>query len=106
MFCPNCRDEFRPGFTHCAKCNVDLVDELESHGGLTGDDQRVVERADGSASRMPTEFCASAKRLGSWGLEAGNHFQTGELRHSFCRLWRKNNIHFDDPGIGITGGIG
>ena len=28
MFCPKCTDEFRPGFTHCAKCDVDLVDEL------------------------------------------------------------------------------
>lgn len=29
MFCPRCRDEFRPGFTRCASCNVDLVDSLD-----------------------------------------------------------------------------
>jgi len=30
MFCPICKDEFRPGFTRCAGCDVDLV---ESPGG-------------------------------------------------------------------------
>ena len=28
MFCPVCRCEFEEGFTHCAECNADLVDEL------------------------------------------------------------------------------
>jgi len=28
MFCPRCRTEYREGFTTCADCNVDLVDEL------------------------------------------------------------------------------
>lgn len=30
MFCPRCRDEFRPGFTRCADCDVDLVDSLDA----------------------------------------------------------------------------
>lgn len=42
MFCPNCGIEYRPGFTHCNDCDVDLVDELpsedESAEGQTGDD--------------------------------------------------------------------
>ena len=25
MFCPNCRTEYREGFTICADCNIDLV---------------------------------------------------------------------------------
>jgi len=29
MFCPECQAEYRPGFTHCASCDVDLVDTLE-----------------------------------------------------------------------------
>jgi len=29
VFCPSCKDEFRPGFTRCARCNVDLVDDLD-----------------------------------------------------------------------------
>ncbi len=28
MFCPQCRAEYRPGFTHCTDCDVDLVYEL------------------------------------------------------------------------------
>jgi hypothetical protein len=28
MHCPQCRCEFRPGFTHCNTCDVDLVEEL------------------------------------------------------------------------------
>lgn len=35
MFCPQCRVEYRPGFTRCTDCDVDLVDvlpfELEHH---------------------------------------------------------------------------
>lgn len=26
MFCPECKAEYRPGFTHCVDCDVDLVD--------------------------------------------------------------------------------
>lgn len=28
MYCPDCRDEFRDGFTSCGRCKVDLVHEL------------------------------------------------------------------------------
>jgi hypothetical protein len=28
MFCPECRTEYREGFTACADCGVDLVPEL------------------------------------------------------------------------------
>jgi hypothetical protein len=28
MICPQCRAEYRPGFTHCVDCDVDLVWEL------------------------------------------------------------------------------
>jgi hypothetical protein len=30
VFCPKCGDEFRPGFTHCPDCDVDLVEALPS----------------------------------------------------------------------------
>jgi len=30
MFCPNCKDEFRPGFERCASCNVALVADLSA----------------------------------------------------------------------------
>ncbi len=28
MFCPVCKAEYRPGFTHCSDCDVDLVSHL------------------------------------------------------------------------------
>jgi len=30
MFCPVCKDEFRGGFTRCATCDVDLVEDLSA----------------------------------------------------------------------------
>ena len=35
MFCPICRDEFRPGFTRCEGCDAELVEQLDS-GSKTG----------------------------------------------------------------------
>ena len=28
MFCPKCRTEYREGFSICADCNTELVDEI------------------------------------------------------------------------------
>ena len=28
MYCPKCKGEYREGFTHCADCQISLVDEL------------------------------------------------------------------------------
>ena len=38
MFCPNCGVEYRPGFTHCNDCDVDLVEQLpaEDESGQGG----------------------------------------------------------------------
>jgi hypothetical protein len=41
MFCPQCKAEYRPGFTHCADCDVDLVWELPKRN-------TAARRADGS----------------------------------------------------------
>jgi hypothetical protein len=30
MYCPNCKSEFRDGFTHCKKCDKELVDKLDT----------------------------------------------------------------------------
>ncbi len=30
MFCPRCRCEYRPGFSRCADCDVELVEVLSA----------------------------------------------------------------------------
>jgi putative acetyltransferase len=44
MFCPNCRSEYRPGFTQCSECNVPLLDTLpaESAAAVAEPDARIV----------------------------------------------------------------
>jgi hypothetical protein len=32
MFCPNCKVEYRPSFTRCSDCELDLVDVLPEEG--------------------------------------------------------------------------
>lgn len=40
MFCPQCHVEYRPGFTHCTDCDVDLVYELPlARSGFPGTKQ-------------------------------------------------------------------
>jgi hypothetical protein len=46
MFCPECRAEYRPGFTRCSDCDVDLVHEIPEEG------TRVRKRD--SATTLPT----------------------------------------------------
>ena len=36
MICPNCKTEYRAGFTKCADCDVDLVDGLDSSSEQAG----------------------------------------------------------------------
>jgi rubrerythrin len=54
MFCPKCKDEFRHGFTRCAGCDVDLVEDLS----LAGSDPGAVDSACAAAACAPMiEYC-------------------------------------------------
>lgn len=58
MFCPSCNDEFRPGFTRCATCNVDLVDSLSDAAAAPAQAKARKEAADGQPALVPmTEYC-------------------------------------------------
>ena len=48
MFCPECRAEYRPGFTRCSDCDADLVHEIPEQ------DTRVRKRKRDSATMFPT----------------------------------------------------
>ncbi len=38
MFCPQCKTEYRPGFTECADCRVPLVEQLPPEDPETAPD--------------------------------------------------------------------
>jgi hypothetical protein len=42
MFCPQCRVEYRPGFTQCSDCDLDLVDALPQEPERTGEANRII----------------------------------------------------------------
>src|SRR6266436_5137232 len=52
MFCPECRAEYRPGFTRCADCNVDLVRELPVE--LSGT-EKALQRTWSERTERPTQ---------------------------------------------------
>lgn len=43
MFCPNCKAEYREGFTKCSDCGVDLVEKLPEESHEIDPDIRFVE---------------------------------------------------------------
>lgn len=45
MFCPVCRVEYRSGFSRCADCDADLVEELPTEPSQKGTDISVVNMA-------------------------------------------------------------
>ncbi|HXX19809.1 MAG TPA: hypothetical protein VEJ46_10430 [Candidatus Acidoferrum sp.] len=45
MFCPACRTEYRPGFTKCADCGVDLVSNFRADSPAT--DENVITNSEG-----------------------------------------------------------
>jgi hypothetical protein len=40
MFCPQCKAEYRVGFTRCSDCGIDLVDHLPVEQSATADEDQ------------------------------------------------------------------
>ena len=58
MFCPSCKDEFRPGFTRCATCNVDLVASLSNVAAAPVEKTAKKKTAGVQPAFVPmTEYC-------------------------------------------------
>ena len=57
MFCPSCKDEFRPGFTRCATCNVDLVDSLSDVAAAPVEKKARKETEAGPAFVPMVDYC-------------------------------------------------
>lgn len=54
-WCPKCKTEYREGFTTCADCNVELVEELETLG-KTNDYEEVIALEEETTAKKLVEF--------------------------------------------------
>jgi hypothetical protein len=59
MFCPECKAEYRPGFTQCSDCAVDLVEELPKEQSV---DHAIVWRSSDQSGCV--EACRELKDAG------------------------------------------
>ena len=50
MYCPQCKAEYRQGFTRCADCDVELVDTLPQESERTGEANRIIWMGDSQAT--------------------------------------------------------
>ncbi len=75
MYCPRCKDEFRPGFTRCGVCNVALVESLDAAAPVREDRPRVPEVP---VSTAMAEFCGFLA-LGD-AREARDRLRTERIR--------------------------
>src|SRR5215475_13258949 len=57
MYCPNCKAEYRPGFTHCYDCDVDLVEELSVDERLVDDEIEWQSVWKGNSQADCVDFC-------------------------------------------------
>lgn len=70
MFCPQCRAEYRLGFTRCSDCDVELVEELSepdenSDTGPDGSRWRTIKRVwSGKDEGRCISLCEQLRRVG------------------------------------------
>lgn len=62
MFCPQCRVEYRPGFTRCTDCDVDLVEALPQEPEQAGEADRIIWLGDDQERCVA--FCLRLKDAG------------------------------------------
>ena len=67
MFCPQCKSEYCPGFTHCADCDADLVESLPETDGDSDKalaDAGLQEVWKGEEENVCVEICRGLKAAG------------------------------------------
>jgi hypothetical protein len=69
MFCPECQAEYRPGFTRCSDCAVDLVDKLPESGSSLDNaaarpDQNLQEAWVGQSQDECVAHCSELRAAG------------------------------------------
>ncbi len=87
MFCPQCKTEYRPGFTECADCRVPLVEQLppDEPANVPDPDSRFVDVLE---TWDMTDIAQIKAALEAAGIE---YFIQGEI----MRFMRP----FDQPSI-------
>jgi hypothetical protein len=74
MFCPQCKAEYRPGFSRCSDCEVDLVNELPPQTSQpdAGEPEVPQDGAalgtiwEGDSQSECVELCKELKNAGIW----------------------------------------
>jgi len=84
MFCPKCKAEYRPGFSHCSDCDVDLVKELPEsdhtlEGGLTETNLRNLESVWSGEDQAECVFICEQFKA------AGVPFKVTQRSHQFLK---------------------
>ena len=82
MFCPECKAEYRPGFTRCADCDVELVDQLpaarapESYESVwTGEDREGCVFACQTLKAVDIPFTVNQRRNQLWDRGVEEHYE-------------------------------
>jgi len=57
MYCPSCKSEFRPGFTRCVSCGVDLVEDLDAASPQTTGTGAPAPTLTGGVSAPMVSYC-------------------------------------------------
>jgi hypothetical protein len=90
MFCPECKAEYRAGFTRCADCDVDLVADLSEskpdsgdHSNLQGDFPNLQEVWTGDDQQGCVATCLTLNEAGIpyEMVQRKKQFLKGDERH-------------------------
>jgi hypothetical protein len=90
MFCPECKAEYRAGFTRCADCDVDLLADLSEskpdsgdHSNLQGDLPNLQEVWTGDDQQGCVATCLTLKEAGIpyEVVQRKKQFLKGDERH-------------------------
>ena len=95
MYCPECRAEYRPGFTRCSDCDVDLVHELRKL------DRRVPRAKRDWMPMLP--MLPTVRRTYRDGQKTV-HWWTWYKRRTLTWPWSSIAIHFIHWVVLLVGG--
>src|ERR1700730_14746370 len=83
MFCPECKAEYRAGFTRCADCDVDLLADLSESKPDSGDHSNLQEVWTGDDQQGCVATCLTLKEAGIpyEVVQRKKQFLKGDERH-------------------------